>query len=96
LTTAWEKWKAAQSSIKDIVVNNINSEVSPLDLVNPNAQRVPIEISEKRMSVCNSCPELIKATSQCKKCGCFMTAKTKLAKAQCPLGHWEKHQEESS
>jgi hypothetical protein len=93
LSTAWEKWK---SSIKDIVVNNINSEVSPLDLINPNVPRAPIEISEKRMSVCSSCPELIKSTSQCKKCGCFMAAKTKLANAKCPLGHWEKYDSASS
>jgi hypothetical protein len=33
---------------------------------------------------------LIKLTSQCKKCGCFMEAKTKLPNAECPIGKWDK------
>lgn len=46
------------------------------------------DISESRFSICKECPELIKLTSQCKKCGCFMSAKTKLKNATCPLGKW--------
>jgi hypothetical protein len=41
------------------------------------------------MSICNSCEHLIKFTKQCKKCGCLMHLKTKLAKASCPVGKWE-------
>jgi hypothetical protein len=33
-------------------------------------------------------PFLIKATNQCKKCGCIMHLKTKLAGAECPVGNW--------
>lgn len=45
-------------------------------------------IAKNRFEICKTCPELIKLTSQCKKCGCFMIAKTKLEKATCPLGKW--------
>ena len=46
------------------------------------------EIADARMDVCRSCPELIQATTTCKKCGCFMVAKTKLEGASCPIGKW--------
>jgi hypothetical protein len=58
------------------------------DMVNPNAERVDDETAAKRLAICNECPELIKLTKQCKKCGCFMAAKTKLGRATCPLGKW--------
>lgn len=74
--------------IKEIIDNNKKSEVSPLDLVNKNAPRASKEDAERRYSICKSCPELIKVTSQCKKCGCFMKAKVHLEKATCPLGKW--------
>jgi hypothetical protein len=74
--------------IKEIIENNKNSSVSPLDLVNPNAEWADESLSSERYSICQSCPELIRLTKQCKKCGCFMAAKTKLQKATCPLGKW--------
>ncbi len=43
-----------------------------------------------RMQICNSCLYYVKGTSQCKKCGCFMTAKTRLKQSQCPVGKWGK------
>ena len=46
------------------------------------------EKAKERFSICKGCPELIKLTTQCKKCGCFMKVKTKLEKAECPLGKW--------
>jgi hypothetical protein len=46
------------------------------------------EVTNKRISICKACPQLIKLTTQCKKCGCFMTVKTKLKQATCPLGKW--------
>jgi hypothetical protein len=63
-------------------------DTRPWDLVNPNTEFVSTEISEQRYSICKGCPELIKLTTQCKKCGCFMKAKTKLEKAVCPIGKW--------
>lgn len=46
------------------------------------------DVAKERLSICKECPELIKLTSQCKQCGCFMSAKTKLKVASCPLGKW--------
>jgi hypothetical protein len=62
--------------------------VTPLDMLNPNTKRVSDQDAETRFNICKACPELIKLTGQCKKCGCFMEAKTKLEKATCPIGKW--------
>lgn len=62
--------------------------VTPLDLLNPMTMHAEEEVSNARMSICKSCPELIKLTSQCKKCGCIMKLKTKILAAQCPLQKW--------
>lgn len=63
--------------------------VKPWDLLNPNSQFVVPEIAEKRYSICKECPEFIKTTKQCKKCGCFMKFKTKLQAAECPIFKWK-------
>ena len=62
----------------------------PWDMFNKNIGRVQDKIHEERMSICLQCPELIKLTKQCKKCGCLMEAKTKLPNAECPLGKWKR------
>jgi hypothetical protein len=41
----------------------------------------------ERMAICRKCPELWKGKI-CKKCGCVMRLKVKLAIARCPLGKW--------
>lgn len=63
-------------------------ETRPWDMLNPNVDRASDTVAEFRYDLCKACPELIDLTKQCKKCGCFMPAKTKLAKATCPLGKW--------
>lgn len=63
-------------------------DARPWDLINPNVERSEDSKQKERMSICISCPELIKLTKQCKKCGCFMEMKTKLEYAACPLGKW--------
>lgn len=72
----WEQWKKAQG------------ETRPWHLLDHSKYVDDDKISEQRMSICNACPELVKATTTCKKCGCFMIAKTKLELAACPLGKW--------
>ena len=62
--------------------------VTPLDLLNPATKKSSEELAETRINICLECPELIKLTTQCKKCGCFMSAKTKMQAAKCPLGKW--------
>ena len=72
----WQQWK-----------KNLG-ETRPWDLINPNTQYASDVVATKRFDICKACPELIKATHQCKKCGCFMIAKTKLLAATCPIGKW--------
>jgi ribosomal protein L40E len=43
-----------------------------------------------RMSLCESCDAFNSKTTQCRKCGCFMSAKTKLKHGSCPVGKWGK------
>lgn len=74
--SAWQKYKEALG------------ETRPWDLVNPKTNYANESISSSRLEICNSCEFLIPVTKQCKKCGCFMAAKTKLAAAACPLGKW--------
>lgn len=63
-------------------------ETRPWDLVNPTVEKSSEEESSRRYEICKGCPELIKLTSQCKKCGCFMKLKTTIQAAVCPLGKW--------
>ena len=53
-----------------------------------SAIRVVKETRNERLSICQSCEHLFKPTNTCKKCGCFMDAKTWLAPASCPIGKW--------
>lgn len=61
---------------------------TPLDLLNPMTKRTDKDLSDYRMSICLSCPELIRISNQCKKCGCFMSFKTKIEASKCPIGKW--------
>jgi hypothetical protein len=65
----------------------MNDIVKPWDMIN-GSPRATDEEAVTRLKICKSCPELIKLTTQCKKCGCFMSAKTKLQAAKCPIGKW--------
>lgn len=73
--SAWEKYKQSLG------------ESRPWHLLDKE-NYVEDEIAKERFSICKGCPELIKLTTQCKKCGCFMSAKTKLKMASCPIGKW--------
>ena len=66
----------------------------PWDLFNTNEPKVSDEVATARLTACNDCPHLIKLTQQCKKCGCFMHLKVKLAEASCPIGTWDKDKPE--
>lgn len=62
--------------------------VRPWDLFNANKERVADDLQKERMEICKQCPFFIKTTKQCKKCGCLMELKTRLADATCPIGKW--------
>jgi len=48
------------------------------------------KIIRDRWDLCTRCVHLLPKVNICKKCGCFMPVKTKLEKARCPIGKWEK------
>ena len=48
------------------------------------------DIIDKRMEICNGCEFLFKPTGSCKKCGCFVSKKTRVATVACPIGKWDK------
>jgi len=73
---AWQEWK-----------KNLG-ETRPWDLIDPRSDFATEQVAEDRYSICLTCPQLIQLTKQCKKCGCVMPVKTKLAKAVCPIGKW--------
>lgn len=74
--SAWQEWK-----------KNLG-ETRPWDLIDPRSDFATEQVAKDRYSICLACPQLIQLTKQCKKCGCVMPGKTKLAKAVCPIGKW--------
>jgi hypothetical protein len=74
----WEKYKEKIPA----------REVKPWDFLNPNTEFAEDELAKSRYEICKMCPELINLTKTCKKCGCFMAAKTKLKDATCPINKW--------
>lgn len=75
--SAWERYK-----------ENLG-DTRPWHLFNVDAPKATDAAAQARLDICKACPELIKATHQCKKCGCIMNLKVKLAAAACPLGKWK-------
>jgi hypothetical protein len=63
-------------------------DVKPWDMLNPNEKRSDEEEFERRMDICRSCEFFRVRTETCRKCGCFMKLKTKLERANCPIGKW--------
>ena len=72
----WDEWKKNLGATR------------PWHMLDHNKILEDTSISDNRMAICKACPELMQLTSQCKKCGCFMSAKTKLELAKCPIGKW--------
>jgi hypothetical protein len=87
MASAWEEWKLKNQG-KTLPINNTPREVKPWDFLNPNTEYASAELASERYEICTFCPKLINLTKQCKECGCFMAAKTKLQNAVCPLGKW--------
>ena len=48
----------------------------------------PAELVRYRRKICKVCPYLLKATGNCKKCGCFYENKTEYLNEYCDMGKW--------
>lgn len=75
----WEKFKKTVSA---------NGDSKPWHILNSGLHVTEEKVIEQRLNICFDCDRLIKATSQCKECGCFMKLKTRLQHAKCPLAKW--------
>jgi len=84
--SAWEIYKEKNKE----ALNDMEAyrKAKPWDLLNPKTEYVEGSVAKDRFDICKACPELIKLTSQCKKCGCFMKIKTTMATATCPIDKW--------
>lgn len=63
-------------------------DVKPWDILNPNQPRSSEDLAKHRLSICGTCEFYRLRVNTCKKCGCFMTVKTHLENAKCPIGKW--------
>jgi hypothetical protein len=72
-------------------INNMTeqemNEAKPWDLLNNN-NYVDESTRNGRYATCLDCDKLFKPTRTCKECGCFMSLKTWLKNASCPIGKW--------
>lgn len=62
--------------------------VTPLDLLS-NKNYTSRKIRDARYGVCLTCDNLNSLFRSCNECGCFMSLKTWLKDADCPIGAWE-------
>lgn len=63
-------------------------DTRPWDVLNPNVKLSGEEKAKARLDICFNCDRLLKITTQCKECGCFMKLKSRIENAKCPLGKW--------
>jgi len=73
-------------------LKNLTETVSDslTDFSKGKAVFVSPETQQMRMSICRSCPDFNASTTQCRRCGCFMSAKTKLRQGSCPIQKWDR------
>jgi hypothetical protein len=50
--------------------------------------KIDEETRNTRLNLCLSCEHLFAPTQNCKKCGCFVQAKTWLKSSSCPIKKW--------
>lgn len=49
-------------------------------------------IKQQRLEICSTCEHYSLKLNSCKKCGCYLPAKTAFAKTTCPVGKWQESQ----
>lgn len=47
-----------------------------------------LAVVDRRLAICERCPEFVKDSRQCEVCTCFVDIKTQLKTAKCPIGRW--------
>ena len=80
----------ARYEADEYAVKNENFDLRTIPSRIKNVMLHDQDIIDKRWDECQKCEFLLKPTNNCKKCGCFMKVKTKVATASCPIGKWGK------
>jgi hypothetical protein len=62
-------------------------QVLPFNLISEDIEKIDSDIRKIRMEVCLSC-EKLEQVNCCSECGCWMSAKTWIRDAKCPLDKW--------
>ena len=65
-----------------------NTQESIFDDINKKALDFLEQDSAMRLSICNSCDNLIKLTKECKKDKSFVLDTVKIKEQKCPIGAW--------
>lgn len=81
MPTPWEEYKKRKEELDAIAkLSQVSTETS--------YEKINEVESLARLSICRDCPALVKFTSQCTHCGCFMPSKVEFKTSTCPLGKW--------
>lgn len=46
------------------------------------------DLQQQRLDICDACPLLIRESSRCSACGCFVKSKVTMSSSSCPKGKW--------
>lgn len=71
------------SSLKNKIESNKQKIASSFDEI-----KVDASVRESRLNLCLTCEHLFNPTNSCKKCGCFVNAKTWIKDTKCPVNKW--------
>lgn len=58
------------------------------DFFTGNLKKADQQTITERLNICNPCEVRSEALNVCTACGCYIPAKTSLAKSSCPLEKW--------
>jgi len=70
------------------MVKNVTKSVAKVAVAAANHKVIKAskETEQQRINICTTC-ELFE-NNRCKKCGCYLAAKRKIATESCPIGKW--------
>ena len=55
----------------------------------PEPEPEPLdEATESRLAICRACEHFATLPQRCRRCGCLLSLKVRLASSHCPIGKW--------
>lgn len=83
-----EEFEENVKALQEALERKREREVRPWDLLNPKEGRVHPDEKARRLAICKGCEFFRESSKTCSKCGCFMSLKTTLSRASCPVHKW--------